>query len=601
MTADATDDARPAIWQQATPAMVAVVDVEGMLGDRTSVDPSDYADGVFDALKVMPADDPGRPVLEMLLGILSMRDVPDEVPPFAPMIRWANGSRSAAPGDFAGPLVEVIVALLDRIAHPVLRARLAHLAWFLERRLRTIGLDALRAYLEVARRLDDGRLVARDEEGILSLAGADLLQMAFVVCRGLGRPAKEKRELDAITADLVRRAGDHGEAWPIRTFAELALDVGAVAPKAVAVAIEAHLERRSSGKRDDGAAELWSLAAHAHRRAKDEAASHAATAKASECLVAYAESFVGRPHGAAMAAHWMAQAISTYHGVPSARERRQELRHRLIDIQGGIRDDLRPVSHSTDISELVSGTREQFSGLRLPEALRKLCLVSLPPEPEALAKDARRQMAEFPLSSLFGTVQMDNEGKTVARSLSGALGGEDATEEQLAPKIAQSESIRRGVTVRGMIEVARATIMLEHYLPEQTLFELLRHSPSVPPRLAGTAARGFARWFGGDMVSALCILTPMIEGILRHVLKQHDHDVTTFDDATGTQEDRTITSLYDAMRPELDAVFGQALTDDIHRVFLSKLGPSLRHGVAHALLSDGTPYGDDANYACWLI
>lgn len=51
----------------------------------------------------------------------------------------------------------------------------------------------------------------------------------------------------------------------------------------------------------------------------------------------------------------------------------------------------------------------------------------------------------------------------------------------------------------------------------------------------------------------------------------------------------------------MDGIFGRALTEDISRVFLSKMGPSLRHGVAHALLSDGTPYGEDANYACWLI
>ena len=103
------------------------------------------------------------------------------------------------------------------------------------------------------------------------------------------------------------------------------------------------------------------------------------------------------------------------------------------------------------------------------------------------------------------------------------------------------------------------------------------------------------------MVSALYILTPLMEGILRNILKQHGHDVTTVDDATNTQEDRTITSLYDAMRPELDSILGRAITEDIRRTLLSKLGPSLRHGVAHALLSDGAPHSDDATYTCWLI
>lgn len=55
------------------------------------------------------------------------------------------------------------------------------------------------------------------------------------------------------------------------------------------------------------------------------------------------------------------------------------------------------------------------------------------------------------------------------------------------------------------------------------------------------------------------------------------------------------------MRPELDEVLARAITEDIRRTFLSKLGASIRHGVAHALLSDGAPYSDDAAFACWLI
>ena len=44
-----------------------------------------------------------------------------------------------------------------------------------------------------------------------------------------------------------------------------------------------------------------------------------------------------------------------------------------------------------------------------------------------------------------------------------------------------------------------------------------------------------------------------------------------------------------------------AITADIESVFLTKLGPHLRHALAHGLLHDGDPYGADAIYACLLI
>jgi hypothetical protein len=93
----------------------------------------------------------------------------------------------------------------------------------------------------------------------------------------------------------------------------------------------------------------------------------------------------------------------------------------------------------------------------------------------------------------------------------------------------------------------------------------------------------------------------LLENSLRHALKSYGHDVTTFDDAKLTQEDRSISSLFEQMRPQLVSVFGDAIVRDIENVFLTKPGPYLRHSLSHGLLRDGDPYSEDAIYACWLI
>jgi hypothetical protein len=78
-------------------------------------------------------------------------------------------------------------------------------------------------------------------------------------------------------------------------------------------------------------------------------------------------------------------------------------------------------------------------------------------------------------------------------------------------------------------------------------------------------------------------------------------DVSNFDDAAGTQEDKTISALFEQMRSEMEAIFTRPLVADIEHVFLKKPGPSLRHGVAHGLLQDSSAFTADAIYACWLI
>ena len=78
-------------------------------------------------------------------------------------------------------------------------------------------------------------------------------------------------------------------------------------------------------------------------------------------------------------------------------------------------------------------------------------------------------------------------------------------------------------------------------------------------------------------------------------------DKAIFDDATQTQQDRTISSLFQHMRSELDIAFTKPITADIENVFLKMPGPHLRHELAHGLAHDSTPYSSDGVYASWLI
>ena len=202
--------------------------------------------------------------------------------------------------------------------------------------------------------------------------------------------------------------------------------------------------------------------------------------------------------------------------------------------------------------------------------------------------------------SLFAGVHYDKDGKVVHRSEAANWNGDVGASAIQTARISQHESVRRNV-ISTAIEIARRNIMARHFLPEDMLLSILRHSAFVPHELVATYGKGFLRFFQGDFTSALYTLTSVLEASLRHFLKLNGHDVTIFDDATQTQQDRTISSLFEQMREELDAAFTKPITTDIENVFLIRPGPHIRHDVAHGLLHDGAPYSPDAVYACWLI
>jgi hypothetical protein len=382
---------------------------------------------------------------------------------------------------------------------------------------------------------------------------------------------------------------------PALWFGHLDLDFGISEPAEVGQSIEALVDRLPAATDGHTKVDLWRLAARAYHLAKRDDDRHRCQSAAAEQLVSMAE----QP-SAMLASHILAEAIAELHGVPGKKERRKELRHRLVDVQAGISEEMSAFSHPINLEELVKHVEQQMRHPSLRDKLFVFAALARSPDPAQVTEQAAKSIREHPLSSLFEATHHDREGKVVHRS-EGAGFGDGADSSAVQRQIAQDESIRRHITASGEIEVARQAIAREHYISEDVFAHILVHSPFVPRDLVMTYSRGFTRFFQGDFVSGLYILTPLLENSLRNVLKSHGHDITKFDDAKLTQEDRTISSLFEQMRLELVSVFGDAIATDIENVFLNKPGPYLRHSLSHGLLHDGDPYSDDAIYGCWLI
>ena len=221
------------------------------------------------------------------------------------------------------------------------------------------------------------------------------------------------------------------------------------------------------------------------------------------------------------------------------------------------------------------------------------------PTPEDLRKEAREQTEKNPLSSIIPMAVHDTEGKLVAKS-PGMMNGPDAQESAIRHLIARHEGMRRELTVSGAIEPARWMIQAEHPLFTRHFEPLAEMSPFVPPGHADIYAIGFARFFGGDFISALSILVPQLENSLRHVLRQAAIDPSSIQ-RDMTQMNRTISVMLDKDRGALEKIFGEAIVFEIDNLFDFKGGPSIRHQLAHGMITTGGFYSADAIYACWFI
>lgn len=600
-SAQGTDNAAPPPWAKATLDDVSQVDFEEPVRQSDSAGAAVLGDQ-YRKLLGEPADSSETPnfrVYSMLAAVMGMQfkaNEPNE--PFAAMLVWANGRRSAIPSDFRGS-VDVLADMAGRAQHPVLRARLADLCWLLDRKRGRLGIVAATAYVEIVSKIDSGALKLqfdKDEVGALRHEARDILKRALFIGRGTGMDKKGPSEAQKLVIDLRKRSIDKRQPRPAHMFGRLDLHFAISDAAEVGKDVETLITGLPSETDDDMVVELWRLGAAAYHAAKLEDDKNRCRSTAAELLVKTAQ----RQPSAMLAAHILTEAIRELHGVPGGKDRRKELRHQLVDIQAGIADEMSPFAIPMNLEKLVKYVEAQMRRPTLLDKLFVFAALSQSPDPAKLTADAERSIREHPLSSLFGASHHDREGKVVYRS-TGANFGDSTNDSALRSQIARDEGLRRHITASAEIEVARRSIVTEHYLSEEIFAFLLEMSPFVPRGLVMTYSLGFTRFFQGDFISGIYILTPLLEASLRHVLKNHGHDVTKMDDATKTQEDRTISSLFEQMRDELDSIFGAAIVTDIENVFLKKPGPYIRHSIAHGLLQDGEPYSDDALYACWLI
>jgi hypothetical protein len=520
----------------------------------------------------------------------------DRAEPFGPMCVM-NGKRSSIPSDFRGEQNGVIAALAPRIRNPALRARMADVAWLNDRRLAECGRLAVHSYLECIEYLLKGQAKLRFGHGkAWDPVALEMLRRALVIAGAMGRDKPEAQ----LAGSIVERVRDASKAEddPSGRYrsAQLALDFRTVDASVIGADLEMVAGQVFASGDFPFAVDLYEEAERAWRIARNTTQEELCAKSAAECYVAWADASKG---SAMSEAHSLQQAIAKLRNTKGTRERRKELQTRLVAVQSNIRDEMGVFTTEIDLTKLADHARAAVAGRSLIRALAEFAQLVQSPDPEVLRVRAQKTAENAPLLAALGATMHDREGKVVARSP--GIGDPDATNDAgLQRLILEDEAHRRGLATTGMIEPARQMIQAEHPVEERDLLPLMKMSPFVPPSREVIFARAFARFFGGDFMSAVHLIFPQLENSLRFLLKQSGFDATIIK-VDMTQQDMTISVMLENFRPQLEEIFGAAIANEIDNVFNIVGGPSIRHSAAHGLLDQDAFWSQDVVYACWFI
>lgn len=589
-TVTTAEDLRTSRWRDA----VASADSDGYVG-------------IWQALSKAAASalDEGRAAESKALWLLadasSMMLKPRSAnEPFFPMAVFGE-RRSAIPNDFSPDDIALLAAVAADIDNHFIRARLSDLVWlYAIPRNADYGRRAIDAYRAVPMTAETWARDARD-----------CWERAIALCLQLGAGAGSR--LAEIETALLA------------IFDSAIYSDGFFALSIARLLLESNLGRTRAHEMADRLAargtELAQAASHYEARGYlDAAAAWYALSADKElqadmtCAVAetWAKEAGARAGGSQpsnmAAASFYENAIQTFRRVPRKLRPTRRVDERLAELyvllDGAGKASLGEMgvvsSGPIDISEIVETAQASVRGKDLLNALVALANIYRGARRAKLKEFAEKMLREHPLQALFASTHLSRDGRVVAKRPGFGFGSTDSQEYQLTlwAEMVKHYSMEIGLIVQSQLLPALDALLLDHRIRETDLAHIVRNSPIVPSDRVSLFAKGLFAGFERDLVSALHLLVPQVENLVRWHLKAAGVKTTTLS-LQGIENENGLSTLVDL--PEIAIIFGEDLAFELKALFCDAFGPNLRNEVAHGLLDASNCQTAQTFYAWWLV
>lgn len=539
-------------------------------------------------------------VLWLLADACSMMLSPsNQNEPFKPFVVF-NDRRSVIPDDLQDSDIDFFVQITNAADDPWLKARLADLCW-LRKKPRDVAcaLTAIDAYRSIPLNAETWIHGGREcwpraislARMLKAGAGGRLDQMEASIVTAFDSATRQDGFLGLWLADLLKTNGLG------RTHrSEIARKLEALAKEFDA---EGDLHR---------ARDFFSAASDWYKVCADES-------KAAEMTVGLAEAWAkeavaqtsGDNPSHMVAATFYENAIQTYRTIPRSERAAHRVAERIVELRTHLNDsgekalgEMRAIrTPGIDIAAIVENARKSVTGKSPTEALMAFANLHRGARAEEMRKNALERMRQHPLQSLLAATMMSRDGRVIAKRPPMSLGTEAVESDEIAirAEMVRNYGILVGIVVQGDIWPALEVLLLEHRLREADFVVLARQSPIVPKGREGLFGKALFEGYELDFVSALHLLVPQVEHLVRVHLKQAGAKTTNLD-KDGIENENGMSTLMEL--PEVDTVFGKDLAFELKTLFCDPFGPNLRNELAHGLLDEGACHSPFAIYAWWF-
>ena len=250
-----------------------------------------------------------------------------------------------------------------------------------------------------------------------------------------------------------------------------------------------------------------------------------------------------------------------------------------------------------DVSELVKYVIDNIKGQNSGLALKNFTTLFGRISFKKLEKNAIDLIRAFPLLSSLGHTIYASDGRVVART-PGFNDFNDLSWKN--PAVWQSMVWQYGNRIYVLVQIAilpaLQIIRCEHDIQLNDIIRIVRKSNLIPTDRVEVFAKGLYAGFSYDFITALNLLVPQIEHMVRYHLQEAWVKTSVIE--KGIEQETGLSTLID--KEKTKEIFCLFLWFEIKALFCDGAGPNLRNNVAHGLLSSDEMKGLYSIYCWWF-
>ena len=539
-------------------------------------------------------------ILNLLSRAASMKLVPSSLnEPFKPYFQdFQEGRRSAQPEDFTEEELFFFEEILNDVKEPWLTARLADLLWLCKTpKNPNHAKTAIDSYISHGIESDTWH---RDVNDCWERAARLCMQL-----RDFDRLGGIRNQLFS-AFKLEHSNSKFMTLWIANLMDKLNIDSDFKEDIALALFKSGQILLESGDF--NSARSYFELSSKKFKQSGDERSWLDSLVALADCFEREADS---RSAGSNMVANsFYENSIQAYRRIPtkhredySVDDKISQVRKKISKTGAASLGEMGVIkTPGVDLSDTIKASMAHVSGKRsVEEALMYFVGLYSGPKYSTLQSSAKESMQNSFIGNLFGSTHMSGDGRVVGKTPPMNLNaGEDDPDNQavLNRQVQQQFGIETQLVVEGRILPALRQILMEHRVSKELLKALCHHSPIVPEDREYLLGHAFWLGFEHDFGSAIHLLCPQVEHIVRMKLKGVGAHTSNID-RDGIENENGLSTLMDL--PEAIQVFGEDLWFEVKSIFTDSLGSNLRNEVAHGLLNDSSSSSISTIYAWWMV